>query len=161
MVDREAWRQDEVLFRHGEVLRGPTCAAPVEQRRQPLVFRQDASYLVTGGTGGLGLAVARWLATRGVKNLVLAARTPLPPREGWATVPRGSPLAEQVDALIAIENLGATVQLVSLDVADHAAVIECINDHERKGRPPIRGVFHLAGSVHLEDALLLDAEGGN
>ena len=60
--------------------------------------------------------------------------------------------------LVAIENLGATAHLVSLDVADHAAVIEFINDHERKGRPSIRGVFHLAGTVHIEDTLSLDAE---
>ena len=150
--------EDEVVFRHGETYGGRLVRRPVEQARRPLEFRPDASYLVTGGTGGLGLAVARWLATRGAKNLVLAARTPLPPREAWATLPRESPFAEQVDALVAIENLGATAHLVSLDVADHAAVIEFINDHERKGRPSIRGVFHLAGTVHIEDTLSLDAE---
>ena len=147
--------EDEVLFRHGETYGARLVRRPAEPHRQPLEFRADASYLVTGGTGGLGLAVSRWLATRGVKHLVLAARTPLPPREVWATTPQESPFAEQIETLLAIERLGARVQVVSLDVADHAAVIEWINDHERQGLPPIRGVFHLAGTVHLDDAVQL------
>jgi len=36
-------------------------------------------------------------------------------------------------------------------------VLEFLNDHERNDFPPFRGIMHLAGTVHLEDALALDA----
>ncbi|HKQ61796.1 MAG TPA: polyketide synthase dehydratase domain-containing protein, partial [Candidatus Polarisedimenticolaceae bacterium] len=48
--------------------------APVESRPEPAAIRDDASYLVTGGLGGLGLEVARWLVARGARSLVLAGR---------------------------------------------------------------------------------------
>jgi acyl transferase domain-containing protein/acyl carrier protein len=156
--------EDEVLFRDGRVYggrlvrRGTSYHAPESAASRPIELRADATYLVTGGTGGLGLTVARWLADRGARHLVLAARTPLPPRDAWADVPADSPLTETLDALRAIEGLGTTAHVVSLDVSDHEAVIEFINGHERSGRPSIRGVFHLAGVVRLEDILRVGPE---
>src|SRR3989442_12717350 len=38
-------------------------------------FRVDASYLVTGGAGGIGLEVAKWLARGGARHLVLMSRS--------------------------------------------------------------------------------------
>ena len=40
----------------------------------PLAVRPDATYLVTGGLGGLGLEVARWLIERGARALALVGR---------------------------------------------------------------------------------------
>ena len=42
---------------------GPSPIVPAED--EPVTFRADASYLITGGLGGFGLAVARWMAERG------------------------------------------------------------------------------------------------
>ena len=151
--------EDEVLFRQGEIYGGRLVRRPAQEDQKPLDFRADASYLITGGSGGLGLTVARWLATKGVKHLVLAARTPLPERDQWTAVAKGSPLAETIAALQHIEGLGAAVYVVSLDVSDHRAVIEYINEHDRKGRPPIRGVFHLAGTVQIEEVLHIGSAG--
>ena len=39
------------------------------------VVRADGSYIVTGGLGGLGMVVARWLVQRGAGRLVLNGRT--------------------------------------------------------------------------------------
>ncbi|MGH9242354.1 MAG: polyketide synthase dehydratase domain-containing protein, partial [Vicinamibacterales bacterium] len=39
-------------------------------------IRSDATYLVTGAFGGLGLQVARWLVERGATSLALLARRP-------------------------------------------------------------------------------------
>ena len=151
--------EDEVIFRHGTTYGGRLVRRTTADPGRSVELRTDASYLVTGGTGGLGLTVARWLATRGAKHLVLAARTPLPPREMWAAIAQDSPVLEIIHALQKIERLGATTLVVSLDVADHRAVIQYVNDHERNGRPPIRGVFHLAGTVRIEDLVRLDADG--
>ena len=35
----------------------------------------DASYLITGGLGGLGLQVAQWMVGRGARHLILMGRS--------------------------------------------------------------------------------------
>jgi myxalamid-type polyketide synthase MxaE and MxaD len=151
--------EDEVVFRQGRTFGGRLVRRAGNRSPQPVEFQPDATYLVTGGTGGLGLSVARWLATRGAKHLVLAARTPVPSRETWSNVSPSSPHAETVSALRVIEQLGAEVKCVSLDIADHRALIEFLNKHERHSGPDIRGVFHLAGIARVEDTLSLEPQG--
>ena len=46
-------------------------------------LRQGSVVLVTGGLGGVGLALARHLGRRHGARLVLLGRTPLPPRDAW------------------------------------------------------------------------------
>jgi NAD(P)-dependent dehydrogenase (short-subunit alcohol dehydrogenase family)/acyl carrier protein len=150
--------EDEALFRRARTYVGRLTRRPAHERSRKLEIRADGSYLVTGGTGGLGLEVSRWLASRGARHLVLVARTPLPPREAWAELTPESPFAEIVEAIRAIEALGAAVRTVALDVANEPAVIEFLNDHERRDLPPFRGVLHLAGTVHMEECLRLSAD---
>ncbi|PYS76017.1 MAG: hypothetical protein DMF66_17045, partial [Acidobacteria bacterium] len=42
---------------------------------QEVAFKPDASYLITGGLGGLGLVVARWMVERGARHLLLMGRS--------------------------------------------------------------------------------------
>ena len=113
------------------------------------------------GDGGHRRARARRLAlARGARRQAPRpgrAHSPAAARSSGRPFRAESPLVEADRRRAGDRKLGATVHLVSLDVADHAAVIECINEHERGGRPPIRGVFHLAGTVHIEDALRVDS----
>lgn len=44
-------------------------------------FKADASYLLVGGTGGLGRAISNWMAERGARHLVYLSRT-APPEDG-------------------------------------------------------------------------------
>ncbi|KAF5518011.1 Highly reducing polyketide synthase gloL [Colletotrichum aenigma] len=44
-------------------------------------FREDASYLLVGGLGGLGRSVCRWMAARGARHLVLCSRSAAEPEE--------------------------------------------------------------------------------
>jgi acyl transferase domain-containing protein len=46
-------------------------------------IRRGGTYLVTGGLGGVGLALAQRLAEQFKARLVLFGRTPVPPREQW------------------------------------------------------------------------------
>jgi acyl transferase domain-containing protein/acyl carrier protein len=149
--------EDEVLFRNGGMHVGRLTRRAANDRPRKLDIRPDGSYLVTGGTGGLGLEVSKWLASRGARHLVLVARTPLPPREAWTEVAPESPFAETIDAIRKIEALGAAVRTVALDISNEPAVIAFLDDHERRDLPPFRGVLHLAGTVHMEEALRLDA----
>ncbi|MET7370903.1 type I polyketide synthase, partial [Streptomyces sp. NPDC005566] len=99
-------------------------------------WQPSGTVLVTGGTGALGVEVARWLADRGVPHLVLTSRRGVAP-EGL------------VDELAA---LGTRVTVVACDVADRdalAGVIAAV-----PADMPLTGVVHAAG---VGDAQLLEA----
>jgi acyl transferase domain-containing protein/acyl carrier protein len=101
-------------------------------------LRADASYLVTGGLGGLGLEVARWMVARGARQLVLAGR--------------GQPSPSAEDAIATLEAAGARVLVARADVTQPAEVERLFARIDRE-LPPLRGVVHAAGV--LDDGLLL------
>jgi NAD(P)-dependent dehydrogenase (short-subunit alcohol dehydrogenase family)/acyl carrier protein len=106
-------------------------------RRSPVRLRPDASYLISGGLTGLGLASAQRLFERGARHLVLFGRRP--PGE---------------DALTAIEGLrkgGARVIVVSADAGSERDMRHLFDGPLREV-PELRGVIHAAG--RLEDAVL-------
>ena len=109
-------------------------------------WRPDASYLITGGLGGIGLEVARSMVRAGARRLVLLGRTVLPPRAEWAGLPADHPAAARVAGVRELEALGAAVHVASVDVADEEAVRAFLTGYDREGRPPIRGVVHAAGT---------------
>jgi acyl transferase domain-containing protein/acyl carrier protein len=101
-------------------------------------IRPDSTYLVTGGLGGLGLAVSRWMVERGATNLVLMGRS--------------EPSAEARAAIHQLEAAGAKLVVHLGDIgakADVAAVVRRIAAE----MPPLRGVVHAAGV--LDDGMLL------
>jgi acyl transferase domain-containing protein len=120
--------------------------APHSTAASQLRFRADASYLITGGLGDLGLRTAEWLVEQGVHHLVLLGRTPLPPRERWEKLCRGATRqAAQLRVLLALEARGATVFTAAVDVADETAVSGVLRQLRADGWPPLRGVIQAAG----------------
>lgn len=100
--------------------------------------RPDACYLITGGMGGLGLSVARWLVERGAHHLVLVGR-----RE---------PSAAARAAVTKLEESGARVRVLLADVGcrdDVARVLKSIDAES----PPLAGIVHAAGA--LDDGILV------
>jgi phthiocerol/phenolphthiocerol synthesis type-I polyketide synthase E len=119
----------------------PAPLAPVDPTR---VWRQNGVYVITGGLGGLGLAVARRLAQQPVR-LALLARTPLPPREQWDEDPGNDELRRRIEAVRELEALGAEVLTLAADVADSDQIAAAITRaRERFGA--IHGVIHAAGA---------------
>ncbi|WIM86738.1 SDR family NAD(P)-dependent oxidoreductase [Candidatus Mycobacterium wuenschmannii] len=106
--------------------------ASVGQR--PTQFEADATYLITGGLGGLGLATASWMVERGARHLVLLGRGP------------ASPTGQQ-----AIDDLPANVVYARGDVTERDALASVL-DSIRADMPPLRGVVHAAGI--LDDGIL-------
>ncbi len=114
------------------------------QTPRPLVINPEGSYLITGGLWGLGLEVARWLAEKGARHLILLGRTPLPERAVWDRVDPTSRSAQQIAGIRAIEQTGAQVHYATVDVADKRQVYQFLETFARQGYPPIRGVMHAA-----------------
>ena len=133
------------------VWRGGCCFAPrlvqaVAVPHAPLVLRGDAVYLVTGGLGGIGRRLVRWLAARGARHLVLTGLQALPPRATWAALPSDTDgiTREKISTLMALEAAGVTVVFEVADVANAARMAAVFADIGRRGWP-LAGVFHLAG----------------
>jgi myxalamid-type polyketide synthase MxaE and MxaD len=139
--------EDQIGWRAGVRYVPRLQPAPRHAGSFPAALRADASYLITGGLGSLGLLFARWMAERGARRLILAGRSQLPDREQWTTLPAEDPRKAQVDRIRDIEALGTTVELVSLDVADARALRDLLNQRQSGGLPQVRGVIHAAGSV--------------
>lgn len=105
-----------------------------------VTFDADASYLITGGLGGLGLSVARWMVGCGARHLLLLGR-------GEART------VEQRDAVQALRDAGADVRLLQADVADAAALEATLSPWlSADCEVPLRGLVHAAGV--MQDGLL-------
>ncbi|KAJ5628253.1 type I iterative polyketide synthase [Penicillium lividum] len=101
------------------------------------LLKADASYILIGGTGGLGRSMAKWMSSKGARNIVLVSR-------------RAS-FNNKVQALIdelAIEGTLLTVK--ACDVIDKQSVSTFIIK-DMKDLPPVRGVVH--GAMVLRDML--------
>jgi NADP-dependent 3-hydroxy acid dehydrogenase YdfG/acyl carrier protein len=104
-----------------------------------LTVRSDASYLITGGLGGLGLATAAHLAARGARALFLLGRQ--------------APGDSARRQIAAIEQTGARVHIRTCDVAHQEALAAVLAEIERN-HPALRGVIHAAGQ--LDDGVVLE-----
>jgi acyl transferase domain-containing protein len=140
--------EDQTAFREGRqhVLRlARRTRATSKPRNIPI--RPDATYMITGGLGGIGLIIARWLITRGARHLILASRSPLPPRLQWDGVAKGTTEGDRISEIRELESLGANVQSVTMDMGNEASVNRIIRQCLTEGQLPLRGVFHAAGIV--------------
>ena len=121
----------------------------------PLPLRPDGTYLITGGLGGLGLEVARWLVASGARRLMLMGRKAIPPRSQWKTLAPDHPQAQAVAAIRELEAAGATVYAVAADTSDANALHTIFDSYTQEGWPPIRGVVHAAGVMQHHTLLEL------
>ncbi|MEU8989182.1 type I polyketide synthase [Streptomyces sp. NPDC048558] len=146
--------EDQVAFR-GEQRYVARLARAGEHLTAPFptTLRDDVTYLVTGGAGALGRLVARFLADRGARHLVLMGRSSLPSRDDWHDLPAEHPRREFVDAMLLLERRGVHVHYAAVDSADEAQLNAWFAEHQRLRRPPVGGVVHAAGVV--DDELML------
>ncbi len=101
-------------------------------------FKEGGLYLVSGGLGGVGVVLARWLLRRYRARLVLLGRTPLDEDSD-----RGRERAAAFESLTGLD--GETVY-EALDICDEAALRAAVERAESKFSSALDGVIHLAGS---------------
>jgi acyl transferase domain-containing protein len=116
--------------------------------RGAIPLREAGVYLITGGVGGIGLALAQHLARTAKTNLVLTTRSAFPVREEWQdyldTHEDQDELSVRITQALALEEMGAKVLVFTADVTDHDQMRAVIRQtHDRFG--PIHGVIHSAG----------------
>ncbi|WP_349345308.1 type I polyketide synthase [Streptomyces rapamycinicus] len=111
-------------------------------------WKPQGTVLITGGTGGLGAQVARWLARSGAEHLVLTSR------RGMAA----PGAAELRDELVALGEGGVRVTVAACDVRDREEVAALLR-RITTGGDPVHAVFHAAGVVEfsqLADSTVAD-----
>ncbi len=121
---------------------------PIPAADKPVRLRREGTYLITGGLGGVGLALARELATRFQARLILTTRRPLPPEPQADQVPAGASDTAADARGRAVRDLieaGAQVEVVVADIADRQAMQAGL-ERARARFGAIDGALHAAGA---------------
>ncbi|KAF9891170.1 hypothetical protein FE257_004734 [Aspergillus nanangensis] len=122
---------------------------------KPLVPRPNGTYVLTGGLGTLGLAVAEFLVDNDARRLVLISRRTIPPRKTWdaLTLEDNGDTYYIIKRIQALEDRGATVYVLSLDITMDGAAEYVATAMEKLSLPKVLGVVHAAGV--LEDQAVM------
>lgn len=118
-----------------------------EARSDELPLRQGGVYLIIGGLGGIGLALAEHLARTVEARLVLVGRSGLPPRSMWEEIlqTQGSEtgIGRRIHRVQVIESLGAQVLPIAANVADEVHM-QAVVDLTLTAFGQLNGVIHAA-----------------
>jgi len=127
---------NECAFRNG-IRYVPRLARTASSKAPKYSLKEDASYLITGGLGALGLEVASWMVRSGARHLLLAGR---------------HAASAEVDAILGkLRQAGAHVEAIRADVSNPVDARQLMDGVP--GFPPVRGIVHAAGL--LEDGVVL------
>lgn len=139
----EAFRHMQQARQIGKILVTYPAGTPSPSRAsagaETLQLDPAAAYLIVGGTGGLGFATARWMMSRGARNLTLASRSGALAPEFAAEAARWR------------EENGTQVHAAACDVTDAAALDALLSDIAARGTP-LKGVLHSA--MMIDDGLV-------
>ncbi len=135
-------QERQVAYRQGKRYVARLVPYPAEQTSKiptslEVPLQSQASYLITGGLGSLGLLVAHWLAEHGAEHLVLVSRS--------------EPSEQVLAQLQSLQQGGTQLLLVQADISCSEEVERLLQTIEQKA-PPLRGIVHAAGV--LDDGLL-------
>ncbi|KAI0870540.1 ketoacyl-synt-domain-containing protein [Hypoxylon argillaceum] len=125
---------------HGKVVIVPHADDVVQvtpPKKPAQLLKRNSTYILIGGTGGLGRSMARWMVSRGARHLVLVSRS-------------GSITGKVKELADEAAEAGAEIIVRQCDVANPADVEELVN-FGLEGLPPVRGLIH--GAMVLRDVL--------
>lgn len=119
-------------------------------------FKEDGVYLITGGTGGLGLEFGKYLAKKKKVNLAFLNRSCLPERTQWKEIMEqgtDEKLKKKIKNILKMEETGTNISCYSADVSDEKALGSVLEELRQKyGK--INGIIHAAGVAG--EGLLMD-----
>ena len=114
----------------------------IPTNQQDDIYEPNATYIITGGTSGFGLELAKWMGNKNIGKLLLLSRS-------------GAATDEAKKVVSSLEEKGITVETPKIDISDHDSVNTLI-DSLSASSIPIKGIFH--GAMVLDDGLLKDMD---
>ncbi|NEO09751.1 SDR family oxidoreductase [Moorena sp. SIO3I8] len=144
-------KEREVAYRNRNRLVPLLEKADLPQlEKQELPFKQKGMYLISGGLGGIGVEIAKFLLNHYQARLLLVGRTPLPePTTKGNHLKDGNGLAPAVRAYQNLEQLaeqlGGEIRYEAVDICDLAQLQQVVERAQSDWQAFLEGVIHLAG----------------
>lgn len=111
-------------------------------------IREQGVYLITGGSGGLGLEFAKHIAAKGKSvKIALVGRSEIPLREEWDSILESGcdrKIERLIRTILDIESPGSKVIYCSADISIYEQAEKALNEI-RKNFGSINGIIHAAG----------------
>lgn len=104
-------------------------------------FRSDATYVIAGGLGGLGRGFARWMVSRGARNLILLSRS-------------GAGGAAAKDLVPKLISQGVFVATPSVDISNLSRLKQEMERLEER-MPPIRGCIQATVALRVRQSPII------
>jgi hypothetical protein len=103
----------------------------------PYKFEDNASFVLAGGLGGIGRSIARWMVSRGAKNIIFLSRS-------------GAESTSAQQFIAELESHEVRLYVFACDVSDMSSLVAVIQ-RCRNELPPIKGCVQ--ASMVLKDKI--------
>lgn len=135
-------------YRSGKRFTEEFLEQPLDNMEDDLVsIKENGVYFISGGMGGLGLEMAKFLATDSNVTLILTSRSTIPDRSEWKQIIQSAEqvkIIKKIEAIKEIEKQGSRVIHYAVDSANYDEMKKVINEVRNKYKT-IDGVIHAAG----------------
>lgn len=143
-------KEREVAYRNGQRL--VPRLEKVDLAREPkssIPFKQGGTYLITGGLGGIGIEIARYLLKHYQARLLLVGRTPIPHKSTWNVhLEKEDGIAQRIKAYQELEQLGGEIIYEAVDICDLKQLQIIVEKAKSRWGKNLDGIIHLAGTFH-------------
>lgn len=137
----------QTAYREGKAYVEQLNIYDIEQENErELNIKESGLYVITGGTGGIGLEISKYLASKANIKLALINRTELPNRESWDAILENEQgkIKNKIYSLREIEKTGSQVMLCKADITNEAEMSRILENLRNK-HGDINGIIHCAG----------------
>ncbi len=137
-----------VAFRNNKRYTRVIKEAPITTlSKNQMKLRHNGVYIITGGTGGIGLEIGKYLASLEQVKLILINRSSMPERNTWIDILNKNQdilLCKKIKAIQEMEQSGSSVELYNIDVSNKSEMIKMLTE-VREIIGNIHGIVHCAG----------------
>ncbi|MEH1866378.1 MAG: amino acid adenylation domain-containing protein [Nostoc sp.] len=140
-------KEREVAYRNGQ--RFVPRLEKVDLTKEPLssiTFKQEGTYLIAGGFGGIGIEIVRYLLKNYQSRLLLVGRNPLPQKHTWHEAEGDT--AKRLAAYQELEQLGGEIIYEAVDICDLKQLQIIVEKAKSRWGKNLDGILHLAGTFH-------------
>lgn len=144
--------EPEVAYRDGRRLVPRLQKTDFEkEQQQELPFKNGGVYLITGGLGGIGVKIAKYLLEHYQARLLLIGRTPLPDESTWHNYQEGEDeLTVKIQAYQQLKQLPGSIIYKAVDICNVPQMQQTLDLVSSQWSTQFDGAIHLAGVLQEE-----------